>query len=62
VAQRNGTTTWQVSVTDEATAEAQLFRLLAADERMIVTGFNRKKYELEEVFMNIVRGEKDAQQ
>jgi len=61
VAQRNGTTTWQVSVTDEATAKAQLFRLLAADERMIVTGFNRKKYELEEVFMNIVRGEKDAQ-
>ena len=62
VAQRNGTTTWQVSVTDETKAEAQLFRLLATDERMIVTGFNRKKYELEEVFMNIVRGEKDAQQ
>jgi ABC-2 type transport system ATP-binding protein len=52
----NGQTTWQVSVKDESAAESGLFKLLATQD-IIVTEYGRKKYELEEVFMNIV-GEK----
>jgi len=52
--ERNGSTIWTVSVSDQAVAEAQLLRLLLADEQLVVTEFKRKEYELEEVFMNIV--------
>ncbi|MBN1486605.1 MAG: ABC transporter ATP-binding protein [Anaerolineae bacterium] len=52
----NGTTTWQISVTDEQAAKEHLLRQILSDERLIVTGFNQKKYELEEIFMNIVEG------
>lgn len=57
----NGLVTWQVAVTDEEVAEAKLLRLLLADEGTTVTAFGRKKFELEEVFMTLVKGEKDAQ-
>jgi ABC-2 type transport system ATP-binding protein len=50
----NGHTTWQVSVTDEATAEANLLRLVLADSSLTVTAFGRKQYDLEEVFMSMV--------
>jgi ABC-2 type transport system ATP-binding protein len=52
----NGRTTWQVTVTDEATAESQLLPRLICDEHLAVVEFGRKKYELEEIFMNIVEG------
>jgi ABC-2 type transport system ATP-binding protein len=55
----NATTTWQVSVSDERAAEARLLRHILADPNLMVTEFHRKKYELEEVFMSIVKGEKD---
>jgi ABC-2 type transport system ATP-binding protein len=51
----NGHTDWLMNVSDEAKAEAQLFKLLAA-ENVIVTEFGRKKYDLEEVFLGIVEG------
>ena len=57
VAQHNGTSTWQVSVSDEAAAERDLLRYVLADSAVMVTEFNRKTYELEEVFMEIVKGE-----
>jgi ABC-2 type transport system ATP-binding protein len=57
----NGLVTWQVAVTDEAVAEVKLLRLLLADEGTTVTAFGRKKFELEEVFMTLVKGEKDEQ-
>ncbi len=47
---------WQVAVTDENAAEDQLLRLVLADEHITVTEFGRKKYELEEVFLNLVEG------
>jgi len=56
-ARHNGATTWQVGVSDEAAAEAQLLRHILADEAVIVTDFNRKKYDLEEVFMQLVQGD-----
>ncbi|MAG35486.1 MAG: multidrug ABC transporter ATP-binding protein [Dehalococcoidia bacterium] len=52
-------TSWLVSVTDEAAAEAQLLRLVLADEHLIVTGFGRKQYALEEIFMDLVEGAND---
>jgi ABC-2 type transport system ATP-binding protein len=53
----NGGTNWQVTVSDEGMAESRLLRHILADEEMIVTEFSRKKYDLEEVFMNLVEGE-----
>jgi len=53
-------TIWQVSVTDEATAKTELFRKLVCDEQVIVLEFGKMKYELEDVFLNIVEGGKDV--
>ncbi len=58
---RNGHTTWQVAVSDEALAEAKLLRLLLADEQTTVTAFGRKKVELEEAFMTLVQGDNHEQ-
>jgi ABC-2 type transport system ATP-binding protein len=54
----NGATTWAVSVNDAAAAEAQLLRLLLADEGLVVSDFGRKAYELEDIFLNVVEGSK----
>jgi ABC-2 type transport system ATP-binding protein len=59
VTQHNGASHWQVSVSDEAAAEATLLRHVLADSAATVTEFSRKKYELEEVFMEIVKGDGD---
>jgi ABC-2 type transport system ATP-binding protein len=53
-------TTWQVSVTDEAAAKSELFRMLVCDEHVCVLEFGRKKYELEDVLLSIVEGGKDV--
>ena len=53
----NGSTIWQVGVSDEAAAEAHLLRHILADEAVVVTEFIRQKYELEEVFMDLVQGD-----
>ncbi len=53
----NGRNVWHVSVTDEAVAEAQLLRLILADAAVTVTDYGRQKYELEEIFLNIVEGD-----
>jgi ABC-2 type transport system ATP-binding protein len=50
-------TTWQVTVTDEAAAKAQLLRLVMSDKQITVTHFGQKIYHLEEIFMNIVEGD-----
>ncbi len=57
VTSADGQTTWQVTVTDDEAAKAQLLRLVLADEQLTVTKFGRKTYELEEIFMNIVEGD-----
>jgi ABC-2 type transport system ATP-binding protein len=57
VAQHNGTSIWQVSVSDEHAAEKDLLRCVLSDPAITVSEFSRKKYELEEVFMDIVKGE-----
>jgi ABC-2 type transport system ATP-binding protein len=57
LSEKNGQATWLVSVSDEAAAEANLLRQVLSDPALTVLSFNRKKYELEEVFMEIVRGD-----
>ena len=52
----DGGSIWQVSVNDGAVAEDQLLRAVLEDPAIIVTAFSRKKFELEEVFMEIVKG------
>jgi ABC-2 type transport system ATP-binding protein len=56
VTNEDGQARWQVNVTDEEAAKAQLLRLVLADEHTTVTEFGRKKYELEEIFVSIVEG------
>jgi len=53
--QHNEETTWQVSVTDPAAAEAQLLKLLV-NGPVLVTEFHRKQYELEDIFIEVVEG------
>lgn len=47
---------WQVSVSDEAAAEAQLLRAVLATEGVNVVDYGRRKYELEDIFMGIIEG------
>ncbi|MBA7497559.1 putative ABC transporter ATP-binding protein YxlF [subsurface metagenome] len=56
VTSAKGQSTWQVSVTDDEAAKAQLLRMVLADEQLTITRFGRKTYKLEEIFMNIVQG------
>lgn len=57
---RNGATAWTVAVSDEEAAEAQLLRLLLADEGLAVTEFGRRQHQLEDVFVQIVEGGQDV--
>ncbi len=52
----NGFVTWDISVTDDQAAEAQLLGQVLAGEALTVVEFSRKKFELEEIFMSIVEG------
>ena len=52
----NNATMWLVKVSDPHTAENSLFRLLASDERLVVTDYHVKESSLEDVFVRIVEG------
>jgi ABC-2 type transport system ATP-binding protein len=49
-------TALQITVDDEPAAETQLLRLVLANEKTAVTEFGRKKYNLEEIFLQMVDG------
>lgn len=55
----NGLAQWAVRVNDQQAAEDRLLRLLLANEEVSVLSFNRRQYELEEVFVNLVEGGND---
>jgi ABC-2 type transport system ATP-binding protein len=55
----NAETALQVSVSDPAAAETNLLKLLV-NQNLVVTQFNRKKYELEEIFMQVIEGGRDG--
>lgn len=50
--------TLEVSVTDEKKAEEELPRLTLSDRDLVMSAFGRKRFELEDVFMQIVEGDK----
>jgi ABC-type uncharacterized transport system ATPase subunit len=52
-------TTWQVSVSDPQAAEAQLLKLLV-NSPAVVTEFRRKRYELEDIFIQVIEGDQDV--
>jgi ABC-2 type transport system ATP-binding protein len=56
----NGCVSWEIGVTDDQAAEAHLLRHVLADEALTVVEFSRKKFELEEVFLNMVNGGSDG--
>jgi len=57
VSQRDDQTIWQVTVTDDATAEDQLLSLLVS-KGLKVADFGLKEYHLEDIFMDLVGGAK----
>ena len=59
-AAHNGYVTWEISVTNDQAAEAELLGQVLAGETLTVVEFSRKKLELEEVFLRIVEGGKDG--
>jgi ABC-2 type transport system ATP-binding protein len=52
----NGQTALQVSVSDEATAEAELAPLIVSHRDVTLTEYGRQKQDLEQVFMSMVEG------
>jgi ABC-2 type transport system ATP-binding protein len=57
--EHDGETTWQVSVSDPQAAEAQLLKMLV-DTPAVVTEFRRKRYELEDIFIQVIEGDRDV--
>ncbi len=53
---KNGNSHYEISVSDEEQAKAHLLRLVLEDPAVTVTGFTRKTYELEDIFMQVVAG------
>jgi ABC-2 type transport system ATP-binding protein len=51
------TTRLQIYVTNPATAETELLRIVMADNTTIVTKFERSSHNLEDVFVSLVEGE-----
>ncbi len=55
----DGQVTWNVAVSDEKAAEAQLMRLVSLDEHVTVSEFGRREQNLEDVFMSLIEGSSD---
>lgn len=56
----NGHMRWEVSVTDPAAAEAQLLRVVLADEAVSVLDYGRKQVDLEEIFLALTNGDENG--
>jgi hypothetical protein len=51
---------WQITVADENIAEEKLLRLILADKNIRVTDYRIKRYELEEIFLQVVEGDENV--
>ena len=58
----DGKAEWRITVSDPPAAEEDLLRLVLADSEIKVTSFGQTKFDLEEVFMNLVGGNHHGQQ
>lgn len=52
----NGKVEWHVAVSDDQAAESRLLREILADDSVRVTAFGRRRFQLEDVFMNLIEG------
>jgi ABC-2 type transport system ATP-binding protein len=59
-ADQNNITSLMVNVSDPKAAEDQLARVLLADQNLTLLEFKRKTFELEDIFMAIIEGAKNA--
>ena len=57
---RDDAVRWSIVVTDEEAARTQLLRQVLSLESIIVVEFGRKRYELEEVFLEVVEANSDG--
>jgi len=55
-----GVVTWHIGVSDETAAERDLLRHILQDPCATVIAFDRRRYELEEVFVNLIQGDRHA--
>jgi ABC-2 type transport system ATP-binding protein len=62
IEQSDGRAEWQVSVSDVHVAEDQLLGLVMSGSGVKVTSFGQSKFDLEEVFMNLVGGNSHGKQ
>jgi ABC-2 type transport system ATP-binding protein len=62
VEQSDGRTDWQINVSNLDAAEDQLLGLAISAPGIKVTGFGQSKFDLEEVFMNLVGGNSHGKQ
>jgi ABC-2 type transport system ATP-binding protein len=53
---------WIINVSNPEQAEAELFRMIAADLNVVVTEYRQRTYELEDIFMQIVGGGQHVRQ
>jgi len=52
----NGTTQWHVAVSDDEAADQTLLRTILGDDSVRVRNFGRRRYQLEDVFVNLIEG------
>ncbi len=55
--EKNGELVFQIAVSDKKLAEENLLRRVLSHPDVVVTHFQQKSFELEEVFMNLIRRE-----
>lgn len=53
----NGGARWLVAVHDDAAADEELLRTILADDGVRVTAYGRRRFQLEDVFVNLIEGE-----
>jgi ABC-2 type transport system ATP-binding protein len=51
---------WQIKVTDDNEAEEKLLRLILKNEKVKVTDYRLKQYELEEIFLQVVEEDENV--
>jgi ABC-2 type transport system ATP-binding protein len=56
---QNGSTAMTISVTDEQAAESGLLRSVIATDDVVVTAFGRKHFNLEDVFLQLVKDSRE---
>ena len=53
----NGVARWHVEVTNDEAADAELLRAVLADDSVRVRSFGRRRFQLEDVFVDLIEGE-----